>query len=59
MTVVLHDLNQAIKDGWHVYDRLVGGGYLMRMRSDRGFVLALCEPKPVFRTPEHAWDDEC
>jgi len=56
--MVFHDLNEAIHQGYQVYDRLVGGGYLLRMRSDKGFVLALCEPRTVLRDPSHAWEDE-
>ena len=45
-------LTGAIRQGFQVEDRLVGGGYLLRQRTEKGWVRAVCEPReaePVAR----------
>jgi hypothetical protein len=55
VVVLYSDLNKAIKEGWMVHKSFVGGGYLLKQATPKGFIMAICELKP----PEHAWDDEC
>lgn len=52
-------LREAIKQGWEVYDR-TSTGYIMRKRTDKGWVLARCDVKQTeYISPPCAVDDQC
>jgi hypothetical protein len=51
---VFHALKEAIDLGYHIYDKISGGGYLLRIKTDAGWALAVCEPKKDLADP-----DEC
>lgn len=54
-------LSEAVRQGFMVSDRLVGGGYILKQMTDKGWAMAVCEPKDHHQvlTPESAFDQEC
>jgi hypothetical protein len=42
--LVFHSITEAVKAGFQVYDR-TANGYLVRIKTERGWALALVEPQ--------------